>query len=137
MTTQNYTVIDDLIKKDGSTPISLPKEIEPIPQHEIEIQEMVEHEPEKEVAPFINKRAETIHLPPDLKKLGVQSSTTSQFSSYQNIKTPLADDKIMSGMHAPINSSLRWLATLALYILKRAHLGLKIVHGHVVRFVRR
>jgi len=137
MTIQNYTAIDDVIKKNIPSPISLPKEIEPVPQQEIEIQEMVEHEPEKEVAPYINKHAETIQLPPDLKKLGVQSSTTSQFSSYQNIKTPLADDKIISGMHAPISSSLRWLATLALYILKRAHLGLKIVHGHVVRFIRR
>lgn len=101
-----------------------------------EIEEVTEHKPEQEVEKFVNPRSETIELPPDLKKLGAQSTGTTQFSTYQNIKLPISDDKIIAGLHAPINSSLRWLATLAKYILACAHLGLKIVHGKVIRVVK-
>ncbi len=106
-------------------------------ENSIEIQEVVEHEPGKEVRSFVQKRAESIHLPPDLKKLGIQSSSTTTSSSYQNIHIPISDDKVLTGLHAPITSSIRWLATLALYLLHKAHVGLKTVHGHAVRIFRR
>ncbi len=129
MTTKNFTPL----KK----PVSLPKEVEPAPQKEIEYQETVEQEPSPEVQPYVKKWAETIRLPPDLKKLGVQANSLSQTTGYQNVKIPLADDKVVSGLHAPITSSLRWLATLALYILKQAHLSLKVVKGHTVRVFKK
>jgi hypothetical protein len=131
MTQQNFTPIP-------AQPISAPKEVEPIPlsKETIEIKEVVEHKPEEEVAPYISPRAETIELPPDLKKMGLQPATTTQFPTYQNIKLPLSDEKIVVGLHAPVTTSLRWLATLALYLLKMAHLQLKIIHGHVVRVIR-
>lgn len=128
-TSKNYTPFNQ--------PLSLPKEAEPILKKEIEYQESVEHEPSQELKPYVQKRAETIKLPPDLKKMGVQASTTSQTTTYQNVKIPLADDKVLVGMKAPITSSLRWLATFALYILHHAHLSLKIVHGHAVRVFKR
>lgn len=140
MTQQNFTPIDDLIKKHQSAqPISTPKEAEPIPfsQETIEIKEVVEHKPEEEVRPYLSPRQETIKLPPDLKKMGLQPATTTQFPTYQNIKLPLPDEKIVVGLHAPVTTSLRWLATLAIYLLKMAHLQLKIIHGHVVRVIRR
>lgn len=127
---KNYTTVDHLISKPT-------KESEPsvsVPENTY-LKEVVEHQIEEEVKPYVSPRAETIELPPDIKKLGVHPSTTSQFSTYQNVKLPLADDKILPGLHAPITSSLRWLATLAIYILRHAHLGLKKIHGRVVRVV--
>lgn len=130
MKKKNYTPIDDLL---GS---GLPKEAEPIAT-EFEINEPVEHSPEEEVRPFVSSRAETIELPPDLKKLGLQAVSNSSFPSYKNIKLPLSDEKIIVGQKAPITSALRWLAVFALYILAQAHLGLKVVHGHVIRVLKR
>lgn len=138
----NYTPIDDLIKKNQPTPrISHSKEGEPVRKtssSEINpLQEVVEHQPHPEVKPYVQVKAELPEIPPDLKTFGLQPAQTTQFPAYQNIKLPITDDKIMTGLHAPITSSFRWLATLALYLLKLAHLQLKIVHGKAVRIVRR
>jgi hypothetical protein len=139
MTKKNYTPIDDLIKKwQQKEAVSLPsKEAEPIPKKEIEFKEVKEKEVEEEVRPHIVKREETIKLPPEIQKLGLKPVSTTQFPQYQAVKLPLSDDKIISGLHAPVSSSLRWLATLALYLLQQAHLSLKVVHGRVVRVLRR
>lgn len=129
MSKKNYTPIDDLL---GG---GLPKEAEPITA-EFEIKEPVEHSLEEEVRPFVSPRAETIELPPDLRALGLEAVSHSKFPSYKNIKLPLSDEKIVVGQKAPFTSGLRWLSTLALYILAQAHLGLKVVHGHVIRVLK-
>ena len=74
---KNFTAIDDLLEKNKR--ISLPKETEPIAAEKFEIKEVVEHEPDEEIEKFISPRAETIKLPPDLKKLGLQAVSTSKF----------------------------------------------------------
>jgi len=139
MSATNYTPIDDLIQKYKSEFIGLPKEAEPIlkSSEENQLQEVVEHEPEETVKPFVQPKAETIKLPPDLKLLGLQPVSNTQFKSYQNVKLPLSDDKVIQGLHAPISSSLRWLATLAVYILRLGHLQLRVVGGKVVRVIKR
>ncbi len=138
MPTKNYTAIDGLVEKNKNRDkVSLSKEVEPITAEKFEIKEVVEHEPDEEVEKFISPRAETIELPPDLKKLGLQTVSTSKFPSYKNITLPLSDEKIVVGQKAPITSSLRWLSTLAIYILGQAHLGLKVIHGHVIRVLKR
>lgn len=138
MADKNYTLIDKLIKKyKNADRVNLSKETEPIATEKFEMKEVVEHEPDEEIEKFISPRAETIELPPDLKKLGLQAASHSKFPSYKNIKLPLSDEKIIVGQKAPITSSIRWLATFALYILARAHLGLKVVHGHVIRVLKR
>lgn len=144
MATKNFTSINDLIKKykalrgpSGHSGSS--KESEPfVLKQEVssEIQEVVEHRPEEEVSTYVAPRAETIDIPPDLKQFGLQPAATTQFPSYQNIKLPLSDEKIVVGLHAPITSSLRWLATLAIYLLQQAHLGLKTIHGRVIRVIK-
>ncbi|MBI4008753.1 hypothetical protein HY357_00815 [Candidatus Roizmanbacteria bacterium] len=146
MAQKNYTPIDHLIKKRkkpyiipmGSTSRGPAKESEPIAssKEKYEIKEVVEHQPEEEVRPYLQPRAETIEIPPDLKRMGLQSTSTTQFPTYQNIKLPISDDKIISGLHQPITSSIRWLATLALYLLKQAHIALKVIHGKVIRVVK-
>jgi len=128
---KNFTAIDDLVNR-----VSLPKEAEPVSAEKFEIKEVVEHKAEEEVRPYISPRQDTIELPPDLKKMGLQSTSSTQFSSYQNIKLPISDEKIVVGLHAPVTSSIRWLATLAVYLLARVHLGLKIIHGKVIRVLR-
>lgn len=138
MTDKNYTPIDKLIKKyKDADRVSLPKEVEPIATEKFEIQEVVEGKLEEEVRPFVSPRAETIELPPDLMKLGLKSVSNTKFPGYKNIKLPLSDEKIIVGQKAPITSSLRWLATFALYILTQAHLGLKVIHGHVIRVLKK
>lgn len=141
---QNFTAIDDLVQKYkggkinniDEEEISLPKEAEPAAKEKFEVKEVVEHKVEEEVRPFVSPRQDTIELPPDLKKLGLQSVPSTQFPSYQNIKLPISDEKIVVGLKAPVTSSLRWLATLAVYLLKVAHLQLKVIHGRVVRVIR-
>ncbi|MFH0979480.1 MAG: hypothetical protein V1803_00860 [Candidatus Roizmanbacteria bacterium] len=128
---KNFTPIDDLVSR-----VSLPKEAEPVSAEKFEIKEVVEHKAEEEVRPFISPRQDTIELPPDLKKMGLQSTSSTQFNSYQNIKLPISDEKVVVGLHAPVTSSIRWLATLAVYLLARVHLGLKVVHGKVIRVLR-
>ncbi|VVA43292.1 conserved hypothetical protein [Candidatus Roizmanbacteria bacterium] len=138
MSTKNYTAIDDLLKKNKKNDgISLSKESEPIAAEKFEIKEPVEDNVEEEVRPFVSPRAETIELPPDLKALGLEAVSHSKFPSYKNIKLPLSDEKIIVGQKAPFTTGIRWLSTLALYILAQAHLGLKVVHGRVIRVLKR
>jgi len=139
--TNNFTKIDDLVqrqkgKKVDDMGVSLPKEAEPIGAEKFEIKEVVEHKVEDEVKPFVSPRQDTIELPPDLQNLGLQPVGQSQFSTYKNIKLPISDEKIVVGLKAPINSSLRWLATFSEYILHQAHLGLKVISGKVIRVIR-
>ena len=135
MSDKNFTDVSDLVKKQNQKNISGPKEAEPLGER-FELKEVVEHKVEEEVRPFVSPRSETIELPPDLKKLGLQQAGQSQFLNYKNIKLPLTDEKIAVGLHAPVTSSLRWLAEFAVYLLAQAHLGLKIIHGKVVRVLR-
>lgn len=135
---KNYTPIDDLIKQNKNQ-VSKPKEAEPFSgkSEKIVLKEVVEHEPKNEVKPYLKVRKETIEIPPDLKKMGVSTLSTPKFANYKNVVLPISDDKVLKGLHAPIYSSLRWLATLAWYLLQQAHLTLKVVHGHVVRVIKR
>jgi len=138
--TVNFTPIDNLVKKHKDHQlVSKSKESEPVldKTEEYKMRETIEYQPEEEVKPFVNPVHETISLPPDLKRLGLQAPSSTSFTTYQNVKLPISDDKIVSGLHAPITSSLRWLATLAIYILSRAHLAIRVVGGRAVRIIKR
>jgi hypothetical protein len=135
---KNFTTIDDLMKNKNVVS-STNKEVAPSKSTKSEyseIEEVIEHKADQDVERFTNPKAETIELPPDIKKLGTQSTGSTQYSAYQNIKLPISDDKVITGLHAPITSSLRWLATFAMYLLACAHVGLKKVHGKVIRFIK-
>ncbi|MBI3620403.1 hypothetical protein HY214_04670 [Candidatus Roizmanbacteria bacterium] len=137
---KNYTPIDHLLKKQRRTPLGSPaKEMAPkSPRSEsFTIQEVIEHEPEETVKPYVQARPETIKVTPELQTAGVQPAATIQFPTYGNMKLPLADEKVLTGLHAPLTSSIRWLATLTVYILKLAHLKLRKIHGKVMRVVSR
>lgn len=138
MSAQNFTPIDDLIKKLQQSSVSLPKEAEPVlgPSESLHLQEAVEHEPSEEVKPYVQPRAESIKLPSDLTMIGLQPVSSTQFSSYKNVKLPISDEKIIKGLHEPITSSYRWLAEFAIFILTQAHLALRVVHGKIIRVIR-
>lgn len=139
---QNFTSVDSLMKNKnavyGGSATGSKEALPPMidEKKQFEIQEQKEHMVEKDVEQFVTPRSETIELPPDIEKLGAQATNPTQFPTYQNIKLPISDDKILSGLHAPITSSLRWLATFAQYILACAHIALKKVHGKVVRVIK-
>lgn len=141
MSAQNYTPIDDVIKKLQQPTIgSLHKEfgpVTPIPETG-QIHEVVEHEiTDEELKPHVEVRKETIKLPPDLQKLGIQSASASSFPGYKPVKLPLSDDRVLLGLRAPLTTSLRWLAEFSLYLLRQAHLTVKVIHGKVVRVIKR
>jgi hypothetical protein len=144
----NYTPIDHLLnppvqpqQPQQPEQVSISKEGEPIPvkkQEALTMQETVEHEHvEEEVKPFVEVKPQNIQLPPELKQLGLKPIEKTKFKDVKNIKLPISDDKIVLGMHAPINSSLRWLATFSLYLLRQAHLSIKVVHGKAVRIFKK
>lgn len=97
------------------------------------IQEIVEAQPPADVSEFVQSRAETIKLPPDIKKMGVVAVSEPVFKDEQELKLPISDDKIVEGLKQPITSSFRWLSELMRYLLRQAHLTLKTFHGKVVR----
>lgn len=136
MRPKNYTPIDGLLQFYKNTlSSSFSKETEPPSLEEVEYQRVVEHEPSEEVREYVEHRKETAKVPPDLKKLGVVPREEAVFQTTEAVRLPLSDEKIEEGLHQPISSSWRWLAELAIYILKQAHLTLKKIHGHIKRVV--
>lgn len=141
----NYTPIDDLIKK-LTEPISASnsfgKEAEPplkkreaigIAVETSKVHEVVEHEHEADMQPFIQAHKETISVPNDLKKIGVQATAAPVFSTLKEVHLPIADETVYHGLKAPLSSSLRWLSEFCIFLLKHAHVTLKELHGKVER----
>jgi hypothetical protein len=93
----------------------------------------VELEPALEQA-GVQKISETIHLPPDLKKIGVEAVGPAQPVTYTGIiKLPLADDKIVSGRKVGMVSSFRWLAEWCWRELLKKHIQLVARGNRITR----
>lgn len=140
MTNQNHTPIHHLLEEKKSHALHKEKEPYKSPLEDfenLEVQETVEYIPSEELGGFITHRPETIKPAEELSTIGVQATGSTQFPSLQNVIAPISDEKILVGLHAPITSSLRWLATFAVYLLKRAHIALKVIHGHAVRVFKK
>jgi hypothetical protein len=142
MPAQNHTPIDDLVKKHNELKYGVgshSKEAD-LPGSSIEIDEIeapVEEESPQEVEKYVTPQSNSIKLPPDLKKIGVQSDEDELFKEALNkIKLPISDEKIMEDLKAPPSEAKRWYATILLYILERAHLTLKKVGTKVVRIFK-
>ncbi len=139
MPQQNHTPITDLIQKrlyvgnpaKESFPARSDSERAPL-------QEIIEHKDvDEDVKKHIDIRQEKIEVPEDLKKIGVESVSHPQFTTISDVKIPLEDEKVMTGLHAPIYTSLRWLSLLCMYILQQGHITLKNVGGKVKRVNKR
>ncbi len=136
----NYTDISSLVASQNSPQISygVPEKAPPVARPEaskdhVEIHEVVEHEPAPEVKPYVEHRPEKVDVPQDLTDAGVQATETTNFPTYNSVKLPISDDRVMQGLKNPISSSLRWLAEFCVYLLRRAHIKLKLAHGKAFR----
>jgi len=131
---QNFTPLHGSTLSGGEiSPAS--KELEPSgsPFEKISYHEAYEHEPRQETAQYIESAPETIKINSDLEKLGISSIKSTQFPNFKEVQLPISDDKIVEGLNEPVDSSFRWLAELAMYILKSAHATLKKIHGKIMR----
>jgi len=149
MSTQNYTSVQRIIdeyekKKKQPQSVSYSKEGEPIKissdkvaSQEIELTDSEPKIEDKEVEKFVEVQKDEPSIHPDLKKAGLQALSGDSIDPKAKMKLPLSDDKILYGLHQPVTSSIRWLAEMALFMLKHAHLTLKKIHGHVVRVMSR
>lgn len=144
MSALNYTPLQEHTPKKYTPDHAVPKEAEPLSMSretsadEAEIQEVVEHtQTDTEVKEFVEVKKETPEIPVEVQKAGVEVTASTQFPSYQSIKLPLSDDQILIGQKAPITSSLRWLATLASFMLSQAHITLTLVQGKATRVLKR
>lgn len=116
--------------------LGINKERELSRQQDLPVKELnIEQELSKEIKEAgVVVKSETIEIPPDLKQLGVQPiGSTTPVPLQPTITLPITDEQIKKGAKANIFSSLRWLATWCLFILKRCHLTLKVIHGKVTR----
>ncbi len=136
---RNYTpLLIDKIKKRKSFVAGSSKEGEPVSLEQPGVEYSAEDLPEKsaekkETEVLIEERQEEIRIDEDLKKAGLRPIQTSIKFDTQRLKFPISDEKIWEGLHAPVDTSLRWLAEFAVYILRKFNLKLKKVNGKVVR----
>ncbi len=82
----------------------------------------------------VEVRQEEIKVDDSLTKFGLKPVKV-EFEDNQsnNLNFGVSDDKIWQGLHAPVNSSLRWFSEFVVYILKKFNIKLKKVNGKVVR----
>lgn len=106
---------------------------------ELVMEELVESRPAKEVSRFVRSHEETPAVSADLQRYGMTApeSVPTFAAPSPAIRLPISDAKIIEGLCAPTTSSFRWLAEWAYYILKKAHLTVKKIHGQVRRVVER
>lgn len=108
------------------------------PQH-IEMHEVVEHEPEPEVSPFVQQTAQVAPLvDQELQDAGVEAvGEPVQYPTHTIVHVPLTDDQIVSAKKLSSSSALRWLAEWCMYLLRRGHIRLKIAHGKAERILEK
>lgn len=111
------------------------KESEPVGggRAQVEIAPIREKPMSPEVAQYIQQQEDSIQLDDVLKHAGATKGHDEKIEHVQGPHLPLNDDQIAAGLKQPINSSMRWLATLMLYLLEQSHYTLKTVKGHVER----
>ncbi len=141
MVARNFTPIHDLIRKyhleqNGSTN----KEFMPpsSPAENIGLAEAVEHKIEdKSVSQIIEVKPDAVIVPDLVKKAGVVSTAAPTFATYKDLKLPVDEAKIPAGLNAPVDSSYRWLATLAQYVINQSHKHIIRAHRSIRGFLRR
>lgn len=141
MTAQNFSDVSHLIKQardsfDATTWGHPEVERIPAPKEQaeyVELHEIVEHEPDADVAEYVEETQGAVKVPHDLQAIGVQATHVVQYPHIKEVQVPLEDDKIALGLKQPIDSAFRWLAEICLYLLHKAHIRLRIAHGKAER----
>lgn len=142
---QNFTSIDFLLNK--STPDSLPFSTGSVEKTEpmggriieskpiLEIQEEAKNEQPQQpnTQDYIQVNSSIPSIPADVAAAGVQVSPSAQDVLQPVLELPLPDEKIPLALKKPVSSGVRWIAEICLYMLRKAHLKLKTIHGKVMR----
>lgn len=140
MTSPNHTSINHILAPNNQHQQSRPVESEPFSPSKdtVEVHEVVEHEvQDKQVQPHIEVRKDVPEIPPDLKNLGVTTTATSSFSTYQSLKLPLNEEKLPVALKAPLSDSIRWLGELTQYLINQSHGAIKKAHKNFMEnFIR-
>ena len=131
---RNYTPLQSTTQNGGELGLGS-KELEPHSKlnERFTYHEAHEHEPDQETSQYLESKPETIKIDKELEKLGVSSVKSTKFPNFKEITLPISDEKIVEGLEEPVESSFRWLAELAMLILKKAHATLKKIHGKIMR----
>lgn len=72
-------------------------------------------------------------IPADVAAAGVEVSPSAQDVLQPVLELPLPDEKIPVALKKPVSSGIRWIAEICVYMLRKAHLQLKTIHGKVMR----
>ena len=121
--------------KEGEPPRA--QSVETLQSEEVVSSEREPKIEDKELEKYIEVTRDDPEIHPDLKKAGLQAIDTTSLDPKQRVHLPIPDEQIMEGLNEPLSSSFRWLSELALFMLKRAHLALKRIHGKVVRVIQK
>ncbi|NTU46901.1 hypothetical protein HGA88_04725 [Candidatus Roizmanbacteria bacterium] len=128
----NYTPIDDLISQSQQQSTSFP---EAGPISTTEQTPAVEYSVPP-VNNYVEVKKEVPEIPVEVKKAGVEIHPSAA-TPPDPLNIPLSDEEIVKGLHKPVSSAWRWLATFALLMLKRSHYTIKVIHGHAKRVLIR
>ncbi len=93
---------------------------------------------EVEVSPEVSSsgvkiQPTSIPIPPPVSQMGVAPAGQNVPAPAAPVSLPLSDDQIAQGLKQSIWSSWRWLAQWCLRRLKQVHMGLKSIHGRLMR----
>ena len=117
----------------------LHKEAEPISSGPVEISGPKESGQDTEQLPpeiaslGVKMHPTTIAIPQSLQQLGVQPAAANVSMPNLTVTLPLTDDQIALGLTQSITSSYHWLAEWCIRRLKQFHVGLKKIHGSIIR----
>lgn len=138
----NYTAIDDLVEEYNEMKHGVggpSKEVMPVHSDEMVEDEVSPEEEPTQTTPatgFVQKRHDSISLPPDVKKIGARTPESDQADILHAIRFPISDERIMEDSKAPPTEAKRWYASILIYLLERAHITLKRIGDHVVRVMK-
>jgi hypothetical protein len=121
----------------SQTTSGIHKEVEPyagvdlVPVEQVS----VEIEVPTELETFgVEKHSELISVPPDVAQMGVEAVGSTQPVTHTGaVQLPLTDEQILTGLHAQIMTSLRWLAEWCSRQLKKTHVRLRRVSEKTIR----
>jgi hypothetical protein len=95
-----------------------------------------ELEKSKEISEYVKEVPARSEIPRKVERItgdGHAGQTVPLKKKKNKVQLPLTDDEIITGLHAHMWQSVRWLAIWCVRKLKKARIAVKEVHGKLVR----
>lgn len=89
--------------------------------------------PKEVVSAGVTIHPTTIPISKPVAAMGVQPGQANIPMPTATVALPITDDQIAQGLGTSIRESIRWLAEWCVRRLKQVHVGLKSVHGKLIR----